>query len=70
MRPPMPLPPTPAVPAASRHLSPRAIVMLGVAGIMMATAVISASHSPAATPEAGTTVVQASVSPSPEATAP
>ena len=66
----MPLPPTPVVPAASRRMSPRAIVMLGVAGIMMATAVISASHSPAEAPVGGARVVQASVSPSPEATAP
>jgi len=61
MRPPM----APVYPASRgpRHLSPRAAVMLGLAGIMVAIAVITASHA-ATAPPAAEPAVHATATPS------
>lgn len=69
MRPPM-TPPPYFAPRPVRRMSPRAAVMLGLAGIMVATAVIGASHVPGA---AGTPPVHTSapsVPPTSEASTP
>ena len=47
---------------AARRLNPRAAVMVGLAGIMAAIAVITASHAPTA-PSSGRPAVHASGSP-------
>jgi hypothetical protein len=60
MRPPMA--PVYAASNGPRHLSPRAAVMLGLAGIMVAIAVISANYA-ATAPPASQPAVHASASP-------